>query len=40
MIQQIRTSAARAGDTILADAVGAFALAVMLVGALYLPALF
>lgn len=39
MIQQIRTSAARAGDTILGDAVGACALVVMLVGALYLPSL-
>jgi len=40
MIQQIRTSAARAGDTILADTLGAFSLAIMLVGALYLPAVF
>lgn len=40
MIQQIRTSAARAGDSILGDAIGAFALAIMLVGALYLPVLF
>ncbi|MDZ7710572.1 MAG: hypothetical protein U5K36_11330 [Roseovarius sp.] len=39
MLHQIRTSAARAGDTIVGDAVGACALAVMLVGALYLPVL-
>ncbi|MGR3460835.1 MAG: hypothetical protein ACU0B5_15480 [Roseovarius sp.] len=40
MIHHIKLSAARAGDTIIGDAVGAFALAVMLVGALYLPAFF
>jgi hypothetical protein len=40
MLHQIRTSADRAGDTILGDALGACALAVMLVGALYLPVLF
>jgi len=39
MIDQVRRSAARAGETILGDAVGACALALMLVAALYLPAL-
>jgi len=40
MLHQIKTSAARAGNTILGDAAGACALAVVLMGALYLPAFF
>ncbi|MET4126948.1 hypothetical protein [Roseovarius sp. MBR-6] len=40
MLHQIRTTAARAGDTLLGDAIGAVALMVTLIGALYLPAMF
>ncbi|MFU8834297.1 hypothetical protein [Roseovarius autotrophicus] len=40
MLHQIRTAASRAGDTILGDVIGAFALMVTLIGALYLPAMF
>ena len=39
MIRQIRQSVTRAGETILGDTIGACALAVMLVAALYLPTL-
>lgn len=39
MIHQIKTSAARSGSTIVGDAVGACALAVMLIAVLYLPVL-
>lgn len=37
MLHQIKTAVARAGDTIVVDAIGAAALMIMLVGALYLP---
>ncbi|ARE85415.1 conserved hypothetical protein [Roseovarius sp. EC-HK134] len=37
MLHQIKTTATRAQDTIVGDAVGALALMVTLVGALYLP---
>ena len=40
MLHQIKTAAARSQDTLLADALGAAALMVTLVGALYLPGLF
>lgn len=40
MLHQIRITAARSGDTLLGDAIGACALMVTLVGALYLPVLF
>lgn len=39
MINQIKTAALRSGNTLLGDAIGAAALVVMLVGALYLPGL-
>ncbi len=39
MIHQIKSAAARSSDTLLGDAIGAAALMVMLVGALYLPGL-
>ena len=39
MIRQIRTAATRSSDTLLGDALGAAALMVMLMGALYLPGL-
>lgn len=39
MFHQIRTTAIRAQETILGDALGALALLVTLVGALYLPGL-
>lgn len=38
MLHQIRTTAARAGETLAGDAIGACALIVMLIGALFLPA--
>lgn len=37
MLHQIKTTATRAQDTIVGDAIGALALMVTLVGALYLP---
>jgi hypothetical protein len=37
MLSQIKTAAARSRETLLVDFVGAAALMVMLVGALYLP---
>ena len=37
MLHQIKTAASRARDTIVLDAIGAAALMVTLVGALYLP---
>tara|TARA_Y100001933_G_scaffold200830_1_gene202155 strand:+ start:996 stop:1133 length:138 start_codon:yes stop_codon:yes gene_type:complete len=37
MLHQIRTTAARAEDTLLADVIGAVALMVTLIGALCLP---
>lgn len=37
MLHQMRTAALRSGDTIVGDAIGAVALMIMLVGALYLP---
>jgi hypothetical protein len=37
MLHQIKTAASRASDTIVVDAIGAAALMIMLVGALYLP---
>jgi hypothetical protein len=40
MLHQIKTAAARSQDTLLADALGAAALMITLVGALYLPGLF
>jgi len=40
MLHQIRTTAARAGDTLLGDTIGACALMITLLGALYLPAMF
>jgi hypothetical protein len=40
MIHQIKTVAVRSQDTLLADALGAMALVVMLMGCLYLPGLF
>jgi len=39
MIRQIRHVANRSSDTLLGDAIGAAALMVMLMGALYLPGL-
>lgn len=39
MMHQIKTAAIRSSETILGDAIGAAALVVMLVGALYLPGL-
>lgn len=39
MIHQLRTAAIRSSNTLLGDAIGAAALMVMLVGALYLPGL-
>lgn len=39
MMHQIKSAAARSSETILGDAIGAAALMVMLVGALYLPGL-
>ncbi len=39
MIHQIKSAAFRSSDTLLGDAIGAAALMVMLVGALYLPGL-
>jgi len=39
MIHQIKTAAARSQDTLLADALGAMALVVLLMGCLYLPGL-
>lgn len=39
MLHQIRTAAIRAQETIIGDALGALALLVTLVGALYLPGL-
>ena len=39
MIDQIKTAAIRSSDTLLGDAIGAAALMVMLVSALYLPGL-
>lgn len=38
-MHQIKTAAIRSSETILGDAIGAAALVVMLVGALYLPGL-
>ncbi len=40
MLHQIKTVATRSQDTLLADALGAAALMITLVGALYLPGLF
>jgi hypothetical protein len=40
MVHQIKTAATRSQDTLLADALGAAALMVTLVGALYLPGVF
>jgi hypothetical protein len=40
MLHQIRTAALRARNTIVSDAIGAAALMIMLVGALYLPGVF
>ncbi len=37
MLHQIKIAAQRSGDTILGDAIGAIALMIMLIGALYLP---
>ncbi|WP_299842641.1 hypothetical protein [uncultured Roseovarius sp.] len=39
MIRQLKTAAIRSSNTLLGDAMGAAALMVMLVGALYLPGL-
>lgn len=39
MLHQMRTAAIRAQETIIGDALGALALLVTLVGALYLPGL-
>ncbi|WP_297537840.1 hypothetical protein [Roseovarius sp.] len=39
MLHQIKTTATRAQDTIVGDAIGAIALMVTLVAALYLPGL-
>ncbi|MFD1156993.1 hypothetical protein [Roseovarius aestuarii] len=39
MINQLKTAAIRSSSTLLGDAIGAAALMVMLVGALYLPGL-
>ena len=40
MLRQIRTTASTSRDTLLGDAIGAAALMMMLMGALYLPGLF
>jgi len=40
MLHQIKTAAIHAQDTIVGDAIGAAALMVTLVGALYLPGMF
>jgi len=40
MFHQIKTAASRARDTIVLDAIGAAALMITLVGALYLPGTF
>ncbi|WP_306114495.1 MULTISPECIES: hypothetical protein [unclassified Roseovarius] len=39
MMHQIKTAAIRSSETLLGDAIGAAALMVMLLGALYLPGL-
>ncbi|WP_297771624.1 hypothetical protein [uncultured Roseovarius sp.] len=40
MLHQIKTAAVRAQDTIVGDAIGAAALMVALIAALYLPGMF